>query len=304
MAKTNRRLSEGERAERRAQDRERLQRAAQELLSSEGWQRWVRARALFHSYSLRNCMLLAQQCHERGIDARRVAGFHAWMKLGRCVRKGEKGLVVLAPMLVKQREQHSEDLEEKRVVFRSAFVFADSQTDPLPDVEPAPLEPPSEQLTGDSHRYLLERLEAFAGSIEFNVAFEAIDGSAGGWCDAKRRRIVVDAALPANAQVRVLVHELAHALGVGYQQFDRARAEVIVDTVTFVVCSSVGLAIDGESIPYVAGWGEDGALEAVVVFAEMIDGLARRLEDALGDPVEEPEDGVRAGLGLGAIPFT
>lgn len=306
MAETKHRLSEAERAERRAQDRERLQRAAQELLSSEGWQRWVRARALFHSYSLRNCMLLAQQCHERGIEARRVAGFRAWLKLGRCVRKGEKGLVVLAPMLLKHREQESQDSEEKRVVFRAAFVFADSQTDPLPDVEPAPLEPPSEQLTGDSHRHLLGRLEAFAGSIDFDVAFEAfeaVDGSAGGWCDAKRRRIVVDAALPANAQVRVLVHELAHALGVGYQQFGRARAEVIVDTVTFVVCSSVGLAVDGESIPYVAGWGEDGALEAVVAFAETIDALARRLEDAIADPVEKPEEGVRDGLELAAMPF-
>jgi hypothetical protein len=46
------RLSEQERADRRRQDRERLQRAAQELLSSDGWARWVRVRAMFHSYSL------------------------------------------------------------------------------------------------------------------------------------------------------------------------------------------------------------------------------------------------------------
>jgi hypothetical protein len=52
MAKTKRRLSEAERAERRARDRERLEQAARELLTPEGWQRWVRARALFHQYSL------------------------------------------------------------------------------------------------------------------------------------------------------------------------------------------------------------------------------------------------------------
>ena len=80
MAKTKRGLSEAERAERRARDRERLQQAARELLTSDGWQRWVRARALFHNYSLRNCLLLAAQCHERGIDARRVAGFRTWLK--------------------------------------------------------------------------------------------------------------------------------------------------------------------------------------------------------------------------------
>jgi len=134
MAKTKRGLSEAERAERRARDRERLQHAARELLTSDGWQRWVRARALFHNYSLRNCLLLAAQCHERGIDARRVAGFRTWLKLGRCVRKGEKGLVVLAPMPIKRRED-SEERDEARVVFRSAFVFADSQTDPLPGVD-------------------------------------------------------------------------------------------------------------------------------------------------------------------------
>ena len=51
MAKTKRRLRDVERAERRARGRERLRAATRELLSSEGWQRWVRARALFHSYS-------------------------------------------------------------------------------------------------------------------------------------------------------------------------------------------------------------------------------------------------------------
>jgi len=65
--KSSRRLSEDERAERRRQDRERLQQAAQQLLCSAGWARWVRVRAMFHSYSAGNCMLIAWQCHERGI---------------------------------------------------------------------------------------------------------------------------------------------------------------------------------------------------------------------------------------------
>jgi hypothetical protein len=55
-----------------------------------------------------------------------------------------------------------------------------------------------------------------------------------------------------NLRVRVLVHELTHALGVGYEQFGRERAEVIVDTVALIVCGSVGLDVGGESIPYVA----------------------------------------------------
>jgi len=156
MAKTKRRLPDIEPAERRARDRERLRTATRELLSSEGWQRWVRARALFHSYSVTNSLLLAQQCHARSIQPRRVAGFRAWLKLGRCVRQGEKGLMIFAPMAVKERDEQGAETGEKRLFFRSAFVFADTQTAPLPGVESAPLAPPSVPIDGDSHGQLLE----------------------------------------------------------------------------------------------------------------------------------------------------
>ena len=135
MAKQSQRLSERERAQRRRQDRERLQRAAEELLCSEGWARWVRVRAMFHSYSAGHCMLLALQCHERGIVPQRIAGFRTWLKLGRCVRRGEVALRILAPVTVKQRDQQregqGEETDERRVFFRTAFVFDISQTEIL-----------------------------------------------------------------------------------------------------------------------------------------------------------------------------
>jgi N-terminal domain of anti-restriction factor ArdC len=279
--KSSRQCSEQERAERRCADRERLRLAAEELLSSEGWARWVRVRATFRAYSAGNCMLLAHQCHERGIDPQHIAGFRAWLKLGRCVRKGERALRIFAPVSVKERDERGQETGETRVFFKTAFVFELSQTEPLPGVQPAPLEPPSEPLTGDSHAHVLAPLGVFAESLGYAVSFETIRGSAGGWCDAKARRIVVDAQAPANAQVRTLIHECAHALGIDYERYSRAQAEVIVDTVTFVACAGVGLAVDGESIPYVAGWGEDGALDAVTDFAETIDTIARRIEGAV-----------------------
>jgi len=70
-------------------------------------------------------------------------------------------------------------------------------------------------------------------------------------------------------------------MGVGYEQFGRERAEVIVDTAAHLVCSSVGLMVDRETVPYVAGWGEDGALDAVSEYAKTIDELARRIENVL-----------------------
>jgi hypothetical protein len=110
-----------------------------------------------------------------------------------------------------------------------------------------------------------------------------------GWCDAKRKQIVV-ATGPANRQVRTLTHELAHAHGLGYE-LGRERCEVLVDCVTYCVLGSVGLDVGGESIPYIAGWGEDGALDAIREYAQAIDMIARRIEEALA-PGSEPGTGV------------
>lgn len=274
------RLTEAELEERRKRDRERLRHAAEQLLSSEGWQRWVRVRSRngLSRYSLSNQLLIAMSCPE----ATFVAGFKAWLELGYCVRKGERASRILAPMPVKERDRTTgEETGETITLFKTVFVFDRSQVSAIPEREQAPLEPPSEPLTGHSYADLLPPLKAFAESLGYSVSFEAIDGSAGGFCDSHSRRIVVEAGLPANAQLRTLIHETAHALGVDYERYSRAQAEVIVDTVTFVVAASVGLALDGESIPYVAGWGEDGALEAVTEFAGTIDSIARRIEDVL-----------------------
>jgi hypothetical protein len=54
------------------------------------------------------------------------------------------------------------------------------------------------------------------------------------------------------------------------------------------------LATDGESIPYVAGRGKDGALAAVTEAAELIDEIARRIEDTIASYLEEPGDGEAA----------
>jgi len=48
-------------------------------------------------------------------------------------------------------------------------------------------------------------MEAFAESLGYSVSFETIEGAAGGWCDPKNKRIVIDADVPANAQLRTLI---------------------------------------------------------------------------------------------------
>lgn len=294
-----RRLTDSEREQRRRADRERVTEAALQLLSSEGWKRWVRTRQTFRTYSASNCMLIALQCHQRGIRPEQIAGFHAWIKLGRTVRKGEQAIRILAPITLKHDETAKDaNTQQRHLFFKTTFVFDVSQTDPIPGVDPAPLQPPCQPLTGDSHAHLIKPLQAFASSVGYDAAFESVPGATGGWCDPHSKRIVVDAEQPANAQVRILVHEITHALGVDYTQYERAQAEVIVDTTTLIVLSAVGLDTAGETIPYVAGWGETGALEAVTEFAAVIDTLARQIEAAIPAPCTsrpsptEPQDAI------------
>lgn len=278
MARSTSKLSESEREQRRARDRERLKVVAEQLPTSEGWERWVHVRSrngLFR-YSVNNQLLIALARP----DATFVAGFRSWLELGYQVEKGEKAIWILAPLKIKERDRLSgEETGDTRILFRAVPVFDRAQV--TAGEHAVALEPPVEPLSGDSHEHLLEPLERFTGTLGFTVTFKTINGPAGGWCDAKRKRIVVDAGQPANARVRVLIHEIAHAMGVDYQQYSRAQAEVIVDTVSFVVGSSVHLDLGGETIPYVAGWGENGALEAVTEFAATIDTMARQIEHAL-----------------------
>jgi hypothetical protein len=290
-------LTDAEREQRRTAGRERAIQAANALLSCDGWSRWVRARQLCSSYSLGNQLLLALSFHERGIDPEPVAGFRTWIKLGRAVRKGERGIRLVARLAPKKPDEADdrsqadrEEREERRQRYTTVAVFSLSQTDPIPGRDQLPLRPPCQPLTGDTHGHLLDPLRQFAGELGYTVTFREIPGSTGGWCDPTAREIVVDTGQAVNGQVRTLVHELVHALGVTYKTHTRSQAEVIVDVTTLVVLAGVDLDVSGETIPYIAGWGETGALEAVTEHATLIDTLARRLENVLHTGSDEPVD--------------
>ena len=132
----------------------------------------------------------------------------------------------------------------------------------------------------------MPRLESYADSIGYSVAYEPTGSAALGYCDATACRIVVAPDQPANARVRTLVHELAHALGVGYERYGREAAEVIVESAATIACASAGLDTSGESVPYIASWG-DGTTDALGQYAAKVDELAGELERACGIDTRE-----------------
>jgi len=114
---------------------ETLSKAIDGVRASQDFQRFLEVQARFHHYSWHNTLLIASQRP----DATRVAGYQAWKKLKRQVRKGERGIAIIAPCHYK-REVKTDDGESETLgglFFRVVHVFDVAQTDgeALPTVE-------------------------------------------------------------------------------------------------------------------------------------------------------------------------
>jgi antirestriction protein ArdC len=294
--KTRRRPpTEEERAERRAADRERMREAVEALRTSDGWRRWLKVRRHFHAYSFHNQLMIAMQCAE----ATRVAGFRKWLEIGYAVRKGEKAIRIWAPCppsrkaVARWRSEGADPGKEPRTFFRLVPVFDACQVDPLPEFPggAVPLEPPHEPIEGDGLADRVPALVAFCGSLGLEVSIEEVPGAASGYHEPASGRIVVEVAgegFSANAQVSVLVHELAHALvridrREEDPRLDYASEEVVVESVAFSVCGSLGLDSGGSAVPYVAGWSEGAGCDVIESYGRLIDRLARRIEEVVCD---------------------
>lgn len=100
-------LQEGERYGRKKSNREKLseitasiERGIKELFESDRYVDYLQTMSRFHSYSVRNTILI----HMQRPDATVVAGFNAWKKkFQRHVKKGEKGITILAPTPYKKK---------------------------------------------------------------------------------------------------------------------------------------------------------------------------------------------------------
>jgi hypothetical protein len=277
--------------EKRKQQIEELENATREIMDTEGFARWVRTRKAFHDYSINNQILIAFQPPkvngERTAEyATQVAGYKTWQKkLDRQVVKGAEGIAIFAPIKVKDRDDDGkvkldeQGNEKYRIFFKIVRVFDVSQT----EGEALPEAPEQGSIAGEDHEGCKAGLLRLADEIGFEVRFEDLSERAcGGYCDPTRKLIVVGSEVSADEQVRVLTHEIAHALGVGYAEFGRERAEVIVEAATTVALDAFGFDTGAASLPYIAGWAKDDkGLETLRHDLGKIDELAGRLEEAV-----------------------
>jgi antirestriction protein ArdC len=242
---------------------------------------YLKAMGRFHNYSLGNVILIGFQRP----DATHVAGFRTWQKLGRHVKKNEKGIAIMAPIVWRKKAMHAdnedqqESKEETALAFKTAYVFDVSQTDgkPLPEFA---------QTQGDPGIYT-ERLERFISGrgikLERSNLRIAEGISIGG-------TILLKASLAPAEEFSVLVHETAHEmlhLDPANRPEDKTVREAEAEAVAFVVCYGIGLNTNSASSDYIQLY--NGDKETLMESLGRIQRTAAEILDAVMDKESEAE---------------
>jgi len=235
----------------------RLKSGVESIQESDNFREFLLTMSKFHNYSIGNLILIMLQKPE----ATRVAGYTTWKELDRFVRKGEKGIAILAPCMppkktkvVEPEDENDESLVEVTpIYFKVVHVFDISQTEgqELPEFEV-----PS--LTGEANERLFDMVTALVRSQGLDVSFEsrpyqdpAIKGTYSGkniWVRPEESRA---------QQLKTFLHEVAHYYSEGVFRIPRKDAETIAESAAFTVGVHFGFDSGVRSFSYVALWAED-----------------------------------------------
>lgn len=199
---------------------DRLEAGIAALFESEKYRAYLSTMAKFHNYSLNNTLLIAMQKP----DATLVAGYQAWQRQhGRHVKKGEKGIQIIAPAPYKVKKEvdvldpqtgrtkvddrgrpEREIIEVEYPAFRIATVFDVSQTEgkELPSLGVS-------ELTGEVEGYG-KLFEALQEICPVPIGFEEISSGAKGYFHTAENRIAIQAGMSETQTVKTLIHEMAH----------------------------------------------------------------------------------------------
>ena len=252
---------------------DKLEEGLKELFESEKYRNYLSTMSKFHNYSFNNTLLIALQRP----DASLVAGYQAWQKnFNRHVKRGEKGIRILAPAPYKIKEERdkldpvtgevmldkdgmpqTEEVEVKIPSFRAVSVFDVSQTDgePLPELE-------AKELLSTVEGY-----EDFIKAVTYvapaPIGFEDIPGASKGYFNIEENRIAVQEGMSESQTLKTMVHETAHSMlhnkEVSKEDIlapakDRNTKEVEAEGVAFTVCSHFGIDTSEYTFGYIAGW--------------------------------------------------
>lgn len=275
----------------------RLEAGIKEVFASGRYREYLSAMDKFHSYSYNNTLLINMQKPE----ASYVAGYKTWETLGRHVKKGEKGITILAPCPYKavkdvdvvdpdtgkvMRDGQGNPMKEKREFiyanFRAISIFDISQTEgkPLPEL--------AKELQGEipDYKVLMDSIREVA---PVPIRFEEWDKSKKGHYDLEEKEIVIKSDMSDLQTVKTAIHETAHSIlhkDIAHAK-DTATMEVEAESVAFIVCQHLALDTSDYSFGYLAGWSSDKELPELKSSLQTIQKTAHEVIEQLDKAISK-----------------
>ena len=260
-------LTPEERNERVQSALDKIEDGVSKVFTSENYLNYLKCMSKFHNYSYGNTLLILAQKKDASI----VAGFNAWKSFNRTVKKGEKGISILAPANYKRIvEREVKDADGKAVLddkgkpkkekievpsmyFRTVYVFDVSQTEgePLPQLCP--------ELEGTNLK-ARELISAVREVTDYSFSFATpetdtvLRGGAKGYCSPTSKTIVIREDMSDMQKAKTALHEYAHAILHEDSNKPREQKEVEAESVAFVLANHFGLDTSDYSFPYIATW--------------------------------------------------
>lgn len=279
-----------------------IEQGIKELFESDRYRKYLTTMSRFHKYSLNNVMLI----HSQRPDATLVAGFNKWKNsFDRHVKKGEKGIQILAPTPYKIKvekekldpetklpmidENGDPVTEEKEVsipMFKVVSVFDVSQTEgkPLPQL--------AYSLSGAVEHYE-EFMEALKRTSTVPIKVEHTEKNVDGFFDLTNQSITIQAGMSEIQTVCAVIHEIAHSRLHNYDHMteladdgetllapaekDRHTEEVEAESISYAVCQYFGIETSENSFGYIASWSQGKELKELRASLETINRTSSEL---------------------------
>jgi len=246
----------------------------------EGINKLLNFQQNFRKYSFQNCLMILFQYP----DATRVAGFKAWNKMGRKVKKGETGIRIFAPCLrnirIKTKDDETNEVKKETVQqltgFRLTSVFDIAQT------EGEEVTGPSLQTQSSDHEELYHAIIDNSPIPVMIGQTEGINRETKGYFAPASNHIKLSQNLQGDNKLLVLIHELAH-----YYSYAKINAkyeneknithihEIVAEGATHVFCHEY--QVDTRpSYQYLYSWTQHGQ-KNIIEYGELIRKTANKL---------------------------
>ena len=241
------------------------------VFESDAYKAYLKCMSKFHNYSLNNTLLIALQRP----DASLVCGYQAWKKdHGRQVRKGEKGIKIIAPCKYKVELEEKDDDGNQKIAeytgFKVATVFDVAQTEgkELPTIG-------VNELSGDVGDYR-KLFSALTEICPVPIYTEDIQNGAKGYYSDAERKIVIKSDMSQLQTIKTMIHEMAHEKLHAKEHLDpnhpvdRRTKEVEAESIAYTLCQHYSLDSSDYSFSYIAGYSSDKDIKELKASLERI----------------------------------